>query len=127
MQLDFSTKAGTLALLNGKIKSASIPISESFTYCEWLRDSAGCSKRLGKIFAEDLMIVRSSCGREDSAEFSNAGAFLSLSNVTRDGLADAVDAVLQFVCCCAAAVVVCRVLNHLLWSSVSELSLCCPR
>lgn len=93
MLLDFGTKAGTLISLKGGITTASIPVSESFTHCEWLKDSAGCLKRLGKVFAEDLMIVRSSCGREDGAEFSNAGAFLSLPNVTHDGLADAVDAV----------------------------------
>lgn len=93
MKLEFSTKAGTLSLLNGKIISAAIPDSKSFTYSEWVKDTAGCLKQLRDAFADNLMIVRSSCGREDGADHSNAGAFLSLPNVTHEGLAKSIDAV----------------------------------
>ena len=77
MPLSFSTKAATLAELQGQIASARIASLAYFTVAEWRHDRAACLARVRRILGDGLLIVRSSCRREDGADKSNAGAFLS--------------------------------------------------
>src|SRR5277367_5536801 len=95
MPLSFSTKAGTLANLQGRIASARIASLAYFAVAEWRHDRAACLARVGRIHGDGLLIVRSSCRREDGADKSNAGAFLSLPNVSREHLENAVDRVID--------------------------------
>lgn len=94
MHLAFSSKAGTLALLQGELQSAHIAPLVFFTVGEWQADPAACMARVRQALGGGPWIVRSSCGREDGAKVSNAGAFLSLQNVSSDGLRSAVEQVI---------------------------------
>jgi len=92
--MQFSSKAGTLALLYDKLHSARIAPLEYFTVAEWQSDKAGCISKIQSNIGVGPWIVRSSCQREDAAEKSNAGAFLSLLDVTATGLENAVEQVI---------------------------------
>jgi hypothetical protein len=94
MPIAFSTKAHTLAGLQGQIASARIAPLAYFTVAEWRRDRAPCVAREQRIHGGGLLIVRSSCQREDRANKSNAGAFLSLLNVSEQHFENAVDQVI---------------------------------
>jgi phosphohistidine swiveling domain-containing protein len=94
MVLSFSTKAGTLASLQGRLKTARLTPAKIVNVGDWRRDSAACVATVsGNGFSEPL-IVRSSCLKEDAASQSNAGAFLSVSDVTIENLSDAVERVI---------------------------------
>ena len=82
MPLSFSTKAGTLAVLNGKLSHAQVPLSVFFQVSEWEEDRGECLSRIGHDLETESFIVRSSCRREDGADSSNAGTFVSLANVS---------------------------------------------
>lgn len=88
--LSFSTKAGTLAQLQGVLLGARIAPLTRVTVGRWRADGEGCLAGLGP----EPWIVRSSCRREDGEGLSNAGAFLSVPHVGRAGLARAVEAVI---------------------------------
>ena len=90
MPLSFTTKAGTLALLIGKLSHARVPPSVFFRIREWEQDRKGCLDRIAKELVGDSFIVRSSCRREDGADSSNAGAFLSLANVSTTDLEESI-------------------------------------
>lgn len=92
--LAFSTKAGTLALLQGRLKSARITPLVHFAVADWRQDRRGCLAQVQPSLDDGPWIVRSSCQREDGANESNAGAFLSLPNVSADGLESAVEQVI---------------------------------
>ena len=94
MPIAFSTKARTLAGLQGQIASARIALLAYFTVAEWRCDRAACLARVRRILGDGLLIVRSSCQREDGANKSNAGAFLSLPNVSKEHFENAVDRVI---------------------------------
>ena len=94
MPIAFSTKARTLAELQGQIASARIALLAYFTVAEWRHDRAACLARVRRILGDGLLIVRSSCQREDGANKSNAGAFLSLPNVSKEHFENAVDRVI---------------------------------
>ena len=94
MLLAFSTKAGTLAQLQGYLRSARIAPLVFFTVADWRANQAGCLARVQSALGCGPSIVRSSCQREDSANASYAGAFLSLPEVTAEGLTSAVDQVI---------------------------------
>lgn len=93
MTLRFTTKARTLGLLLGKLHSARIPPLVYFTVLEWQTNRAECMTRVKQALGKGPWIVRSSCQREDSATESNAGAFLSLPDVTPENLELAIDQV----------------------------------
>ena len=93
MPLVFSTKAGTLALLQGKLYAARIAPLVVFTVAEWQADRAGCISKVQPGIGAGPWIVRSSCQREDGATVSNAGAFLSLPDIFEDGLEKAIEQV----------------------------------
>ena len=90
MALAFSTKAGTLAALQGLLKSARIAPLRVFTVADWQADRSACVTGISASLGADSWIVRSSCGREDGAVSANAGAFLSIPNVNLVGLEAAV-------------------------------------
>lgn len=94
MSLSFSTKAGTLATLQGVLKTAFIAPLYAFSVADWQADRQACLTSVVERLGTAPWIVRSSCGREDSAESSNAGAFLSIPNVDAAGLDAAVDQVI---------------------------------
>ena len=94
MPLAFSTKAGTLALIHKKLHSARIAPIVVFTVAEWQADRAGCISKVQPGTGAEQWIVRSSCQREDGAAASNAGAFLSLLDITAMGLENAIEQVI---------------------------------
>jgi hypothetical protein len=94
MNLRFSTKAGTLAVLQGVLKTARIAPLRVFTIALWEADRSVCLSGIADGLGAGPWIVRSSCGREDGATHSNAGAFLSIPNVEAAGLEAAVDQVI---------------------------------
>src|ERR1039457_7663124 len=91
MALPFSTKARTLATLQGRVACARIASLAYFTVAEWRHDRAACLRRTRPILGDGPLIVRSSCQREDVAGKSNAGAFLSLPNISEERLENAVE------------------------------------
>ena len=93
MPMAFSTKAGTLALLHGKLHTARIAPLVIFTVAEWWADRAGCIGKIEPGIGADPWIVRSSCQREDGVAVSNAGAFLSLPDIYSVGLQEAIEQV----------------------------------
>lgn len=94
MALAFSTKAGTLALLQGTLQSARIAPLVLFTVAEWQVNRSACMGKVQPAIGQGPWIVRSSCRREDGQDTSNAGAFLSLPDVSADNLAEAVNQVI---------------------------------
>ena len=94
MPMAFSTKAGTLAVLQGALKSARIAPLHAFAVADWQADQSACMAGIAESLGSDLWIVRSSCGQEDGNASSNAGAFLSLRNVDAARLESAVEQVI---------------------------------
>lgn len=95
MKLTFSTKAQTLASLLPALKGASIAPLYSFTILEWRADQGVCLANTLQSIGEGPWIVRSSCLLEDGFSHSNAGAFLSIPNVTIERIFEAVDQVIS--------------------------------
>ena len=91
----FSTKAGTLVALQGLLNTARIPPLHIFTVAEWKKNRSACLSGLADSLGIGPWIIRSSCGREDGANSSNAGAFLSIPNVEADYLESAVEQVIE--------------------------------
>jgi hypothetical protein len=94
MLLAFSTKAGTLAQLQGYLRSANIAPLMFFSVADWRADRAACLSQVLSAVGVGPWIVRSSCQREDSANESNAGAFLTLTHVTAESLEAAIEQVI---------------------------------
>jgi len=81
MSLNFSTKAGTLAILKTVLKSARIAPLFTCTVGQWEADYSACIRKIITTLGPGPWIVRSSCGLEDGVTKSNAGLFVSISNV----------------------------------------------
>jgi hypothetical protein len=94
MTLSFSTKAGTLAAVQGVLNTARIAPLRVFTVAQWQADRSVCMSGIASSLGAGPWIVRSSCGREDGATHSNAGAFLSIPDVVAAGLESAVEQVI---------------------------------
>ncbi len=94
MPSHFSTKAGTLLSLEPHLTAAQIAPIVCFTVAAWRRDPEKCLLEVPAVAGLPPWIVRSSCLREDGASSSNAGAFLSLPNITPDDLQRSVDEVI---------------------------------
>lgn len=94
MPLPFSTKAGTLLGLQGRLRSARIAPLHTFTVADWQADRHACLHSVADRAGAGPWIVRSSCRREDNTTASNAGAFLSVPDVDAAGLAAAVERVI---------------------------------
>lgn len=78
-----SSKAETLASLEGKLGSAKVLPQFRFTVDQWQKDAAGLINKLYKQYewAQSALVVRSSGLAEDSKECSLAGHFESVLNV----------------------------------------------
>jgi hypothetical protein len=94
MPLSFATKARTLASLQGQVRSARIAALAYFTVAQWRRNRAECLAHARRTLGDGPLIVRSSCQKEDGAETSNAGEFLSLLNIYEARLEDAIERVI---------------------------------
>jgi phosphohistidine swiveling domain-containing protein len=94
----FGTKADTLFALSGMLKTARILPLVSFSVAQWQSGRAAILTRLEAELSGrgQPLIVRSSAHAEDTLTASNAGAFLSVSNVKTQGeLEAAIDAVIN--------------------------------
>ncbi|MGE5491996.1 MAG: PEP-utilizing enzyme [Actinomycetota bacterium] len=94
MALSFSTKAGTLALLQDRLRTARIAPLAFFSVAEWKDNPGNCLEKIRQNQGEGPWIVRSSCAREDAASQSNAGAFLSIMDVVPTTLGEAIEQVI---------------------------------
>ncbi len=94
MYLPFSTKARTLAALQGVLKSARIAPLHVFSVADWNANQKGCLDCVVKNIGSAPWIVRSSCGGEDGVASSKAGKFLSILNTDMNDLAAAVERVI---------------------------------
>lgn len=94
MGLGFSTKAGTLAALQGLLTSARIAPLQVFTVADLLANQQACLASAVERLGLGPWIVRSSCAREDGSITSNAGAFLSIAGVDATGLKAAIERVI---------------------------------
>ncbi|PWB35390.1 phosphoenolpyruvate synthase [Pseudomonas sp. SDI] len=94
MALHFSTKAGTLISLQERLTSARIAPLLAFSVGDWQRGRHACFRDIRGRLGNGPWIVRSSCRREDSAQASAAGAFLSLPEVDEAELESAIDRVI---------------------------------
>jgi hypothetical protein len=93
MPLTFSTKAGTLKQLRGRLLSARVAPLVCFNVADWCANPDACTARVAETLGDAPWIVRSSCGREDGTHASQAGAYLSLPEVFPDRLEDAISRV----------------------------------
>jgi phosphohistidine swiveling domain-containing protein len=94
MPITFSTKAGTLKSLQGILSTARIAPLVFFQVSDWQADQGRCLKEIDSMIGTKHYIVRSSCKREDSETESNAGAFLSIQNVTTKNLKRSIEQVI---------------------------------
>ncbi|MEL0029147.1 MAG: PEP/pyruvate-binding domain-containing protein, partial [Perlucidibaca sp.] len=93
-RLAFSTKAGSLALLEGRLTGAEVLPQVLFSVGQWREDAAGCLARVQDA-GWGNMAVRSSSSREDGEQASAAGAFDSCLNVSTEALPAAVEQVIS--------------------------------
>jgi hypothetical protein len=132
MTLCFASKADTLALLQDKLHSARIAPLTAFCVRDWQASPATCLQQVFAAFPTiSSLIVRSSCLNEDTSHSSNAGAYLSLLNVTPETLFDAVCQVIASYGFAAEAdqVLVQPMLNNVVCSGVAfshEPATCAP-
>lgn len=101
MSIQFTTKAETLAVLEGILTKAEVLPQFRFTVKEWF-DTTGedfwSSEQIPAWFSQPL-IVRSSSLVEDSSSESLAGHFISVSDVSgKPALKDAVERVVTSFC-----------------------------
>ncbi|MDA7756440.1 PEP-utilizing enzyme [Opitutales bacterium] len=95
MKKTFSTKADTLAMLFGELSHAKIKPLVSFQVQEWNKDRKSCLKKVTSTLEGDSFIVRSSCKKEDGSKASNAGTFLSLTNISAGDLEESIIQVIE--------------------------------
>ncbi len=93
-QVNFSSKAGTLDALQGRLQHARLLPQVRFCVAQWQQDAQQC---LARVLAcgWPRMAVRSSSAQEDGAEGSAAGRFQSCLQVDGAGLAQAVARVVE--------------------------------
>lgn len=92
----FTSKADTLARL-AAFSELEIPRPFSFTVGEWQTDREGILGGIAEFFGDGKLAVRSSCLREDSAETSAAGAFLSLLDIAADNQEELASAIARVI------------------------------
>jgi hypothetical protein len=93
--MQFETKGRTLINLKNGLTTAEVPDLEVFSVDEWSYGSEKIKTRLCKKFGSKLVIVRSSSFSEDMSNCSNAGAFLSVPNVSVEQIDEAINRVIQ--------------------------------
>lgn len=89
-----ATKAGTLAYLTDRLRSARVAPLVYFSVEDWRRDQSLCLARIEAALGKTLYIVRSSAHNEDSAQTSLAGKYLSERDVAADALTNSIDRVI---------------------------------
>ena len=91
----FSTKAGTLDRLKGRLTQGRLCQQTVVAVSDWTGDREGTVARALSLFPDRPLAVRSSSPEEDTAEVSNAGVFLSLTDVPAEpgALDDAIERV----------------------------------
>ena len=94
MPLSFSTKAAVLFRLKRELHTAQIAPIVFFTVADWLNDRIACLYKVTSTLGEGPWIVRSSCQLEDNSSESNAGAYLTVKNVTAIDLESSIDEVI---------------------------------
>ena len=87
------TKARTLINLAKIVRCASILPAIRVSYEQWTNSRQYCLAQIDNEFNDICVIVRSSCSREDSTDQSNAGAFLSVKDVSALDIGNAIDKV----------------------------------
>ena len=92
-QFTFLTKAQTLMNLKGQIKSADILPMVIIKYGEFRNSNFDLLCSLKTSLGKGPYIVRSSCLQEDTANSSNAGAYLSVLDVKFDDLSTSIEEV----------------------------------
>ncbi|MGE3341973.1 MAG: PEP-utilizing enzyme [Vicinamibacterales bacterium] len=90
----FSTKAGTLADLSGRITTARIAPLVSCQVRTWKQAPGPVVAAITESLGSGPFIVRSSCRAEDTSTGSNAGAFLSVLDVPMEAVSAAIDQVI---------------------------------
>lgn len=93
-RLNFSTKAGTLTRLQGVLRFAQIAPLIAIQRTDWQATREICLAKILQAMRADRLIVRSSASNEDGTNESKAGAFLSVLDVGRDDLGEAIDRVI---------------------------------
>lgn len=94
MKTVFSTKAGTLRQLAGRLGSARVAPLVVITVKDWRVAPEDCLRKIIHELDDLPLIVRSSCRHEDGMSTSNAGAFLSVANVSANELASVIGQVI---------------------------------
>lgn len=92
----FTTKAGNLAQLQGRLATARVMPQETVRVGTWRLHREDCVRGLQHRFSDERLIMRSSAPGEDSVSASMAGAFESILNVASSdpaAVARAIDAV----------------------------------
>lgn len=119
--LTFTTKAGTLAQVQHRLKSARIARLVQFTVADWRRDRGSCLAQVSASLGAAPWIVRSSCQLEDGTSRSNAGAYLTLRDVPAEGLERAIEQVIASygVAVDADEVLIQPMLQHVVRSGVA--------
>ena len=93
MHLNFSTKAQTLALLKDNLSTASIAPMYILSQSEWQSNRTKCLAGIKAKIGNGPWIIRSSCKTEDTSTASNAGKFLSITDVAMADLGNSIDQV----------------------------------
>lgn len=94
VEMNFSSKAGTLLDLTGRLKSGIIAAIFCFTVEEWQTDRQRCLSSIRDSLGLGPWIVRSSSALEDGVGESNAGRFLSLLDVEEPQLEESIERVI---------------------------------
>ena len=121
MGFEFSTKAETLRALSRKLQCAQIAPLVFTTSRDWSASAEAFVDEIISVLGAGPYIVRSSAMSEDHAEQSNAGAYLSLLDISQDQLAEAIHAVFASYGSPEAAdqVLVQPMLEHVIYSGVA--------
>lgn len=90
MKLNFETKARNLVNLYALLKNSIVLPSVVLDVCENFKERLEEIKGLG-----ELVIIRSSSTHEDTQNCSNAGAFLSLANISTNSKQNLIDAITE--------------------------------
>lgn len=94
VEMNFSSKAGALLALTGRLKSGIIAAIFCFTVEEWQTDRQRCLSSIRDSLGLGPWIIRSSSALEDGVGESNAGAFLSLPDVEEPQLEESIERVI---------------------------------
>ena len=78
----FGTKAETLLYFREKLTKACICDSVVFSVDQWQGSRQACLNRIAEKFSTAKVIIRSSAADEDSTEYTMAGYFLSVPNIS---------------------------------------------